>query len=471
MPSFYASVTCPGCGTRFQSPVDQIVDVRVDPAAKSRMLSGAINVAQCPACGTAGKLNLPFIYHDPENEVALLYLPFEVGKTEVERQKLAGTLTQQLMNSLAPEERKGYLFQPETFINMETLMNRVFELEGIDESELARSREQQLFVDELLQAEPEDWPAMLAAQDALVDESFFALLDYVLRVLVSAAGPESEEVAHARALYEHVSEQHPLGQQLKQRAEIVQRFMENPSREALVDALIAAQDEPTVNYLVQMGLQAMDYAFFQLLVKRIEAADDEEQTRLKALRRRILDLRDETMEQSEAIAQERLNFLHRLINSEDPLKMARSHLSELDELFSAVLRAELQRAAQEGAREYSEQLQRVMQVIMQLQEESLPPEIALLRQLMQPQSDEQFKKLVADNAALVRHPGFAEMLAAFEQSSREEGQDEVAEQLAQLRARLGAPAPTEEAPAQPQTQPRPDAGEEQTPSGLIIAKR
>ena len=39
MPQYYAAVNCPACGARFQTPVEQILDVRVDPQAKSRIRS------------------------------------------------------------------------------------------------------------------------------------------------------------------------------------------------------------------------------------------------------------------------------------------------------------------------------------------------------------------------------------------------------------------------------------------------
>lgn len=145
-PRYAAAVTCPSCGTRFQAPVQQILDVRVEPDVTSRVLSGSVNVAQCPSCGTGGALNIPFVYHDPAKEMALLYLPVEAGANMVEREKVAGQLTRQLMDAMPPEEKKGYLLQPETFISMETLVKRVLELEGVSADEMARSQSQREFV-------------------------------------------------------------------------------------------------------------------------------------------------------------------------------------------------------------------------------------------------------------------------------------------------------------------------------------
>ena len=48
-----ARVTCPNCNNQFQAPVEQVLDVRADPSAKSRVFNGLVNVASCPHCGTA----------------------------------------------------------------------------------------------------------------------------------------------------------------------------------------------------------------------------------------------------------------------------------------------------------------------------------------------------------------------------------------------------------------------------------
>ena len=46
-------LTCPACQTPFMGEVFQIVDVGLQPEMKQMLLTGALNVVQCPACGTA----------------------------------------------------------------------------------------------------------------------------------------------------------------------------------------------------------------------------------------------------------------------------------------------------------------------------------------------------------------------------------------------------------------------------------
>ena len=474
---YYATVSCPACGNRFQTPVEQILDVRVDPEAKNRMMSGMVNVSICPACGTGGPLNLPYVYHDPEKEVALLYLPATLGNSEAERQQAAGTLTRQLMDSLPQEERKGYLFQLETFINAETLVKRVLEIEGITADDMERNRLQHEFLNTFMEAEPEAWESLLAENGALVDETFFGLLQYTLQ-LAATSGPDNADFQHFRVAYQYIIENSKLGQLLTQRSEVISAFAENPSRETLVQALVDAPDDDTVFTLVQGGMSLLDYPFFQRLVQRIDAADEPvAKENLRALRRRILEIREELMQASQEIMMERAALLQKLLETEDLLRMARSHRSELDDTFSYVLRTELEEAQKSGNEEAFKALQQVSQVLSRVMEENMPPQVVLLRRLLMASTPQAVQELLTQNQDLL-DPQFFQVLDNLVQSSQQEGNPEAVTQLTQLKAmaiRLAPPAvpsapgsAAAQVPAPPAAQP---PQENRTPSGLIIAKR
>ena len=477
-PRYYATVACPACGTRFQTPVEQILDVRVDPEVKNRMLSGSVNVAMCPACGNGGALNIPFIYHDPEKEVALLFLPFDVGNGEVERQKVAGQLTRQLMDAMPQEERKGYLFQPETFLTMENIVKRVLELEGVTDEDMEHSQKQREFLDQFLSAMEEEWPALLAENEALLDENFFGLLQYTMQV-IAMAGANGGDFSKVEKGYTYLVENTAIGQLLTKRTEVVRKFADDPTQTTLLEALIAAPDEETVEVLVQSGLGLMDYSFFQQLVYRMEATEDsEEKAHLAQLRRKILETRDVIMEASEDIARERAELLEKLLNTEDPLKMARSHLSELDDTFALVLRSELTAARTRGDKQGVETLQRIATVLNQVTEENMPPEVVLARRLLMATSDEQAHEILKNNHQLLQ-PQFFDFLANIEATSREQGEAKTADQLAHIRALAlqyapqpeAAPEASPAAPQPPTPPPAPPEDETRTASGLIIAKR
>ena len=232
-PQFYATVTCPSCGNQFRTPVTQVLDVRADPQAKNRMLQGAVNVAVCPSCGMGGALNLPFVYHDPEKEAALLYLPAEVGQNEVQRQKAAGKLTRQLMDSLPQEERKGYLLQPETFLGLETMVKRVLELEGVTEEDMERSQQQRQFIDKLLQAEDEAaWQTLLDENEKLLDEEFFGMLNYIVQMVARSQAGE-EQMEKVEELYDFLVNESEAGRRLAQRSELSKDSLRNPATKPL----------------------------------------------------------------------------------------------------------------------------------------------------------------------------------------------------------------------------------------------
>ncbi len=484
-PRYAAAVTCPSCGTRFQAPVQQVLDVRVEPDVTSRVLSGSLNVARCPSCGTGGALNLPFVYHDPAKEVSLLYLPTDSGADMVARQKIAGRLTRQLMDAMPPEERKGYLLQSETFITMESLVKRVLELEGVSEEEMARSQSQRELVGTLLQAPQEQWPELVADNEALIDEGLFAFLEYVVQM--TQAGPQAgSDTETIEALHEYLVQQTDIGRALASRAEILRGFAEDPSAESLLEALIEATDDETISVLVQSGMPLMDYSFFQRLVGRIEEGPAEEKSALQALRRKILDVRDEIVAAGEANVRDRSVLLGKLLSTEDAVRMASSHLSELDDLFFTILGAQLQEAQQRGDQQAAEDLQRVATAVNRVMESTMPPEMALTRRLMAAPSDEALiEQLQAIRKLLT--PRFLQFLEALEGSMREQGQEEGADRLMQIRAKAQEVAPggtpqaepqvaSEAAPSAPPAPPaesvqRSADGLERTPSGLIIARR
>lgn len=469
-----AVVTCPNCRTRFQTPILQVLDVRVNPNVKALVLQGLLNVAACPQCGFAAPLALPFIYHDPAKEKALLFLPMDVGANEVERQKVAGQLTRELMDSIPQEERKGYLFQPETFFNFETLIERILELDGVTKEMLERRQAQQRWALELLEQEPEKWEASLAEHADLVDEALFLLLD-VFRNQLQAAGEEHPVVEKLTQLVAFLVERTEVGARIQRRNEALRALQANPTRAGLLEALQLAPDDETVTALVQVALPLMDYQFFKDLLRLIEEEKDaERKARLLRMREQVLAAREDIRRAEEELIEARLKLLEDILNAQDRKKMIQSHRSEIDEAFSMVLESQLEGAQKHGYRELYNELMAIVNLLAEMAEESLPPELRLIQRLLEAPNDEAMDRLLEQRAALVT-PQFAELLADMVEHYRTEQNTELVARLEQIltrvRARLGTAAATS-APAEPTPpQQKPASDETTTPSGLIIAKR
>jgi len=424
-----ARVTCPNCHQPFQTRIERILDVRAEPRAKSRLLGGLVNVAVCPQCHTRGALNLPFLYHDPIKELALVYLPMDADGGEVDRQQTIGKLTTEVMDNLPQEERKGYLFQPQVFLTVENLIKAVLEADGVTEEMLQEQQAKSDLLQRLIDASSDSvMEAMIKENDAVIDASVLRLLNYNLQA-VEATG-QIESLQRLRAVQAKLLDHSSAGRKAKARAEVVDLLREDPTREKLLQLLVDSPDTETKEVLVSLGISLMDYVFFQSLSSLIEAATDEdEKTRLSELRKDILRIRDEIEAALRVERETRVALLRDLLLSRDPEALARQRLSEIDEMFFSVLAASLRDVRAAGDNEAVKGLVRVEQMTKRLIAESIPPEVRLLNQLLQATDPGEIERLVRENAGLVEQ----RIVTPIEQVIERIGEDaERAEEVRQL---------------------------------------
>lgn len=404
-----ARITCPSCQNQFQMPLEQIVDVRANPSAKGRVLNGLINVAACPHCGTAGPLDMPFMYHDPDKELALIYMPLAAGQDNLQRQQAIGEFTRGVMDSLPPEERKAYLFQPQEFISLENLIKKVLEVEGITPEMIEAQRAKVELLGKMAEAESQEaLQALIGENEESIDDEFFHLLSVNLQIAQAGGrGPALEKLV---ALQDKLFETTSAGQAIKARSEAVEALREDPTTEKLLDLLVKAPDEETREVLVVFGRSLLDYAFFQGLTSRIEAADGaEEKKRLTAIRKEVLDTRDRLDEEGRAVLEERAALLRDLMMSSNPENLARRRLAELDRTFLGVLTAQLEEAHQAGNEDAIKALQGIWDLVLRLTEETLPPHLRLLNRLLSAEDEDAIDKLLEANRPLLTDE-FAEVL-------------------------------------------------------------
>lgn len=439
MPQMIARITCPNCQNQFQTPVEQVIDVRADPGAKGRVLNGAVNVAVCPHCGMGGPLGLPFLYHDPEKELAFVFMPMEAGRSDIERQQAIGKLTTEVMNSLPPEERKGYLLQPQVFFSMDNMIDKLFEVEGITPEMIEEQRAKADLLRRMLETESgEDLEALIKENEEAIDDDFFRLLAINLQVVQStgqAAGLEK-----LVALREKLLEVTDIGKRVKAQEEMIEALRADPTRETLVDLLIKSTDEETREVLLVFGRPLLDYPFFQALTARIDATSDaKEKRRLTALRKEVLEVRDRLDEEARAVVEERAELLRDLLISSDPENLARRRFAELDQAFFNLLASELEDAQEAGNESAVKSLQRIWELVMRLSEETLPPVVRLLNRLMSVEDEADIDKMLQANRPLVTEQ-FVAMLEQAQASMQgdEEAPPEAAERLALVAAKAKA---------------------------------
>lgn len=427
-----ARMNCPSCGHQFQSPVEQVLDVRQDPSVKMRVLNGLVNIAVCPQCGMRGALSLPFLYHDPDKELALVYMPMEAGRDNMERQQAIGRLTSAVMDNLPPEERKGYLFQPQVFLTLDNMTNTILEADGVTPEMLEEQRAKAELLQRMLDATSDEaLDAMIRENDAAIDADFMRLLSANLEI-AQVAG-QMADVPRLLAVRNKLVELSSEGRVLQKRNEMIEALRAEPTREKLLELLVQSSDEPMREILIMVGRPMLDYGFFQALTSRIEsAADGDERERLLALRTDVLDIRDRLDEETRALYEERADLLRDLLLSDAPEDMARRRSQEIDQAFFNVLAANLEEARAAKNEKAVNALQSIWSLLLQMTEESLPPEIRFFNRLMDAADAAEIDQLLEDNRDLVteRLVGFMKEVDA--RVREEEGDTETAQRLALL---------------------------------------
>ncbi len=393
--------TCSRCGHQFGATAERILDLEKDPTAKTRLLSGRVNIARCPACGAEGALNLPFVYHDRSKELLLAYMPPSFGANETERQKVLGELTNAVMNSLPPEQRKAYLLQPKMFFTMQSMAEAILQADGVTKEMMDAQRAHVDLINEMLQArDPEAFQQVLDQNRDKIDYDFF-------QTLVASA-----EAAQANGQERVAEVLNSLGMRLMQEfgipvgEEIAGEGSKGLlSREGLVALLDDAQDDEEFRTLVSYGRPLMDYTFFQEITAQMEAAkaqgDEAKAKRLSEMRARIVRVAEEMDAASKQVINQATSLLSGALQAEDPEAYLREHLNEMSEAFFVVLSANLNAAERDGHPEWVAKMEQIGDIAIRLIQEAAPPEVQLLNRLLTAPYPDGTLQILRENAAMI----------------------------------------------------------------------
>ena len=71
-------------GHAFRAHVHRAVNASADPASRDAILGGTFNVVECPICHRLVYADVPFLYHDSDERLALWVYPERQAGREVE---------------------------------------------------------------------------------------------------------------------------------------------------------------------------------------------------------------------------------------------------------------------------------------------------------------------------------------------------------------------------------------------------
>ncbi|CAG0929884.1 hypothetical protein TFLX_01459 [Thermoflexales bacterium] len=434
-PPANTSIACPFCRQPITIQVHQIVDVSEQPELKQLLLAGRLNSFTCPHCHNTGALATPFFYHDPDQELALLFIPMNISVKEADQQKMIGRLTQQVMANLAPEKRKGYLLQPQQFFNLKTMVETILQADGVTPEMLAKEEARLNFLQELVDTTDDArLDDLIKLHDADFDLTLFQLLTSALAA--AATDRQRAEFDRVQHIRDRALALTTVGQKIKQQQIVIEAFTANPTRENLLDQLVAAEEAEVREALLTMGRPMLDYPFFQALTAKIDAAKKdsqaEEEARLTALRKEILTTRDKIDAQTQAVMESKVALLRELLAlpEADLDKTVKARLGEFDDLFFEVLTQNLQQAQQSDPQAFA-QLQKIGDAAMRAIQGTQPPEVRFVNTLLQIDYPNQTKELLERNKQVLG-PEFIAWMEGLVGELREGGRTETADRLVQV---------------------------------------
>ncbi len=405
------TITCPNCGTPFQANIEQLIDVSLDPSAKARLLSGRLNVVRCPNCGYTSALSTPLAYHDAEKQLLIVHVPMELGLPKEEMERVIGSFTSAIQQSLPQEQRKGYLFIPKQAFTRQGMIDTILEADGITKEMIDAQRDKMKLVEQFLTTPPDQIADLVKANDAQLDAEFFTLM---LAAAESGLAAGREDVAQAVvAIREQLLALSTFGQTAlagqERQQTIIQEVADRlnamgpkGTRDTLADLVLALgrEDDEKLQVAVGLARQAMDTQFFQVLSNRLmKSKDVAERQHIEQVRKRLSELTAIIDQQNETVIKRATDTLRGLLSTPDVEAAIEQRLELFDDTFLAVLQANIQAAEQARDVAASARLKQLFEKIVAALQSTAPPAVQFINELVSAPTFEDSLAMVQEGAA------------------------------------------------------------------------
>jgi hypothetical protein len=429
-------LTCPNCRAPMRAQLFTLVDVGRQPELKNYLLSGQLNVAVCPNCGTPAMVAAPLIYHDPAKQLFLVHFPQQLNARPEEQERFIGDATQVIMRSMPADAPRGYLLNARRFLTLNSLVDTILEADGISremvEAQRARVELIGLLAEVYEQGEEQLTKAVEQHKDQL-DYEFFATLTAFAEASTQAGPDDSADLL--LGLRDKLIELTGFDS-----SEIGVLEGEDISLDEVIERLAGA-DAAELEEVIGEVRPAIDYSFFEEWTRRIDAAEraGDTATAEQLTQRRTLIL--ETVERMDKQAQELFEagaeVLKLAMDADDPAEALRAHQGQIDEAFLLVLDANLAAAQRAGAADAVTKLTEIRRLAVEIAQEALSPEDRFINELLQAEKPQDATKLLRQNVAIIT-PAFVKHLNELADQFESDGRKPLGERLRQLGREAGA---------------------------------
>jgi len=392
---------CPNCQQPIAVEITQVVDVGKNPQMKQKLLSGSMNIIQCPHCGFQGQLPTPLVYHDPDKELLLTYNPPAAGLSMEERERKMAPLLKKVTQELPPEERKGYLFQPQTMMSMESLVKRVLKEDGITEEDIQDQEKKVRLLQKLLSRDGKELENIIQENEDMIDREFFMIFSQIAQRMI--ATQDEANVKKIQELQESLLDKTEIGRQIRKESEELEkarrdleRIGQSLTRNTLLEMIEKAKNEERVKALASLARPAMDYQFFQMFTDKIEQLEGEERKSLIEKRNILLKLTKEIDQQVEERISQAKEILDNISKADSVPKAVMENISYIDEFFIQALSSEIELAKKKDDKDRLERLQEILSAIEEI---STPAEFKLIDELLEAaDDDEKLEKKISQHS-------------------------------------------------------------------------
>ena len=422
-------ISCPRCRTPMTAEIQQLFDMNTDPQAKQKLLNGSANVIECQACGYQGLYPTPIVYHDPEKEMLLTFFPPELGMSVNDQEKMVGPLINRAVNDLPMEKRKAYLFQAQSMLTYQTMIEKILEGDGITKDMLDDQQKKIQLIQRLLSTSNEESrKEIIQQEEELIDETFFGLLNSLVEATVAQGDQQS---AQQLALFQQeLLQETKVGREIQEKMKSSQKAVEDLQEEAktgltrdkLLDLFIDAPDELYMNTLISMVRGGLDYEFFQILSQRIDSTEDEEQkTKLTGLRDFLLEITKQIEEQVQEDRKNARKVLEKILAEPTIEAGLEKYGNELNDFFIEAVQESLQEARKSADLDRISKLGKLNAII---EEANKPPaEIQFVQELLKAPDANSIKELLNQKPEVLTDE-FIQLLAGLINQTEQQGNQE-----------------------------------------------
>lgn len=365
----------------------------------------------------------------------MTFVPPELALPRDEQERVIGGMIKKVVDNLPAEQRKGYLFSPQTALTFQGLIERILEEDGISKEMIEGQQRRVKLIQRLAGITDEEALAIVVKEeDKNIDQEFFGMLSQLIQ-MASSQG-DQQGASQLSALQQRLLPMTTTGKELQARSGEIEKVMgklreagKGLTREKLLELVLTSESDLQIEAYASLARPGMDYQFFQQLSEKIDAAQGEEKARLSSLRETLL----ETTRKIDEQLQERINMARQnveiLLKVEENLpEIVVQNLQAIDDYFLQALVLETEEAKQKGDQQRIQKLQHIMEVVQDVvQAASMGPEGVLLEALLEVETPEERKEIMEENADKIT-PEFIESLTSF-MLQLENADDEQAKQM------------------------------------------